>query len=98
MTILRERLRITHPSGLLKNLNLRPVLGGAAIHRCDKWSIFNGGFSRCGHNAARKIIFQQPASMQQQAGDGDSGSDDAENDAAIPKAILLRKQRNRGDH
>jgi len=31
---------------LLKNSALPLLLGGAAVYRCDKWFVFNAGFSR----------------------------------------------------
>jgi hypothetical protein len=31
---------------LLKNAPLSLLLGGAAVHRCDKSPVFNDGFSR----------------------------------------------------
>jgi hypothetical protein len=37
---------------------LRLILGGAAVHRCDKQHISNVGFSRRGNTAARKILFR----------------------------------------
>ena len=45
---------------------LRLILGGAAVHRCDKKHISNVGFSRCGITAARKILFPQPPSPKHQ--------------------------------
>jgi hypothetical protein len=31
---------------LLKNSVAPPILGGAALQRCDKWAVLNSGFSR----------------------------------------------------
>src|SRR5712692_5665416 len=33
---------------VLKNSILTLILGGAAVHRCDKRPVFRAGFSRCG--------------------------------------------------
>ena len=37
------------------------ILGGAALQRCDKWPVFNSGFSRRVYFQQENCVFQQPA-------------------------------------
>ena len=46
-------LRLTR-LGLMKYSISRPILGGAALQRCDYWLVFSAGFSRCGQTADLK--------------------------------------------
>jgi hypothetical protein len=49
---------------LLKNSATPPILGGAALQRCDKWAVLNSGFSRRAYFWRAIRVFQQPASDQ----------------------------------
>jgi hypothetical protein len=45
-------------SQFVEKIELPLILGGAAVHRCDNWSILNVGSGRCGQTAARKHFFR----------------------------------------
>jgi hypothetical protein len=48
------------PGRLRKRSAIQPILGGAALQRCDNRLALNGGFSRCGQDVRCQRVFPQP--------------------------------------
>jgi len=46
-------------SSLREKSAVHLILGGAAVHHCDKRLAFSGGFSHCGQAARSKTLFPQ---------------------------------------
>ena len=53
------RFRVVFDFGVVPILGVDPILGGAALQRCDDRHFFKGGFSRRREVAQAKIVFQQ---------------------------------------
>jgi hypothetical protein len=51
---------LTLDYGVLRSWVLTLILGGAAVHRCDRRLVARIGFSRCGENVGWKVLFQPP--------------------------------------